>query len=156
MEEYLTKRPRRCHWTRRRPYKKNDAAHVEQKNWTHVRELFGYDRFDNIYLRNQMDVIYRENWNQIQNFFIPTFKLKSKERIGGKLKKIYEAPQTPYQRLIRGGYLGADQVKVLKRRMESLNPVELGKELEKRLKEFWETAEKNRVRMSYLNSSSNS
>jgi hypothetical protein len=156
MEEYLTKRPRRCHWTRRRPYKKNDAAHVEQKNWTHVRELFGYDRFDNIYLRNQMDVIYRENWNQIQNFFIPTFKLKSKERIGGKLKKIYEAPQTPYQRLIRGGYLGADQVKVLKRRMESLNPVELGKELEKRLKEFWGTAEKNRVRMSYLNSPSNS
>jgi len=156
MEEYLTKRPRRCHWTRRRPYKKNDAAHVEQKNWTHVRELFGYDRFDNIYLKNQMDIIYRENWNQIQNFFIPTFKLKYKERIGGKLKKIYEPPQTPYQRLVRGGYLGGDQIKALKRRIESLNPVELGKELEKRLKEFWETAEKNRVRMSYLNSPSNS
>jgi integrase-like protein len=30
--------------TRGRPYKKDDHAHVEQKNWTHVRKLLGWDR----------------------------------------------------------------------------------------------------------------
>jgi hypothetical protein len=156
LEAYLKEGPRKVMWTRRRPYKKNDAAHVEQKNWTHVRELFGYDRFDNIYLRLRMDDIYKNYWNQLQNFFIPVFKLYSKERIGGKIKKVYDKPQTPYQRLIHGGYLGSDQVISLKRRMEKLNPVELKNNLDLKLKEFWETAEKHRVRMSYLSSNSNS
>ncbi len=156
MESYLTQRPRRVHWTRRRPYKKNDAAHVEQKNWTHVRELFGYDRFDNIHLRVQTDNIYKNYWNQMQNFFIPVFKLHSKERVGGKVKKIYDTPQTPYQRLIAGGYLGADQVTSLKKRMALMNPVQLKNELDFKLRELWETAEKHRFRMSYLNPSSKS
>lgn len=156
MENFLIKRERRVHWTRRRPYKKNDAAHVEQKNWTHVRELFGYDRFDNIHLKNQMDLIYKKYWNQLQNFFIPVFKLQSKARVGGKVKKVYDTPQTPYQRLITGGYLANDQVTSLKRRMSELNPVELKKELDKKLKEFWITAEKHRVRMGHLSNPSNS
>lgn len=156
MENYLTNRKRKIHWARRRPYKKNDAAHVEQKNWTHVRELFGYDRFENIYLRNQMDQIYKDYWNVLQNYFIPVFKLYSKERIGGKVKKVYDQPQTPYQRLITGGYIEEVQAYNLKKKMETLNPVELKKEMEKKLKEFWETAEKHRVRMKYLNNPSNS
>jgi hypothetical protein len=156
LEGYLTERNRKVHWTRRRPYKKNDAAHVEQKNWTHVRELFGYDRFDNIHLKIMMDEIYKNYWNQLQNFFIPVFKLYSKERIGGKIKKVYDKPQTPYQRLISGGYLGGDQVVSLKRRMESLNPVKLKEQLDQNLKIFWITAEKSRVRMGYLNPKSNS
>lgn len=156
MENYLTNRKRKIHWARRRPYKKNDAAHVEQKNWTHVRELFGYDRFENIYLRNQMDQIYKDYWNVLQNYFIPVFKLYSKERIGGKVKKVYDQPQTPYQRLITGGYIEEVQAYNLRKKMETLNPVELKKEMEKKLKEFWETAEKYRVRMKYLNNPSNS
>jgi hypothetical protein len=156
MENYLTNRKRKIHWARRRPYKKNDAAHVEQKNWTHVRELFGYDRFENIYLRNQMEQIYKDYWNVLQNYFIPVFKLYSKERIGGKVKKVYDQPQTPYQRLITGGYIEEVQVYNLKKKMETLNPVELKKEMEKKLKEFWETAEKHRVRMKYLSNPTNS
>lgn len=152
MEKYLTDRKRKVHWSRRRPYKKNDAAHVEQKNWTHVRELFGYDRFDNIHLKNQMDEIYKNYWNQLLNFFIPVFKLYSKERIGGKIKKVYDTPQTPYQRLVSGGYIEEIQAYSLKKRMETLNPVELKKQLDLKLKVFWETAEKHRVRMSFLNS----
>lgn len=153
MENYLLERKRKVKWTRRRPYKKNDAAHVEQKNWTHVRELFAYDRFDNIHLRNQMNTIYKDYWNTLQNFFIPVFKLYSKERVGGKIRKVYDTPQTPYQRLLTGGYIEEMQSNRLKKRMETLNPVTLKKELEKKLQEFWETAEKHRVRMGYLNSS---
>jgi hypothetical protein len=147
METYLTGRKPPVAWTRRRPYKKNDAAHVEQKNWTHVRELFGYDRFDNIYLRKQMDLIYKDYWNVLQNFFIPVFKMKSKERIGARTKRIYDTPQTPYQRLVTSGYLGEDQVHNLTIRMKSINPVILRKEMEKQLKIFWEEAEKHRVRV---------
>jgi hypothetical protein len=156
MENYLTQRKPKIHWSRRRPYKKNDAAHVEQKNWTHVRELFGYDRFDNVLLRKQMDAIYKKYWNVIQNYFIPVFKLYSKERIGGKIKKVYDLPQTPYQRLISGGYLDKQQVFNLKKKMESINPVSLKNELDKMLKIFWEFAEKHRVRMKYINTNSNS
>ena len=152
LEKYLTEdRKRKIHWARRRPYKKNDAAHVEQKNWTHVRELFGYDRFDNIHLRLQMDDIYKNYWNQLQNFFIPVFKLYSKERIGGKVKKVYDKPQTPYQRLMAGGYIEEIQAYNLKKKMEALNPVKLKLELEMKLKLFWKTAEKHRVRMATLN-----
>lgn len=156
IENYLTNRKRKIHWARRRPYKKNDAAHVEQKNWTHVRELFGYDRFENINLRNQMEQIYKDYWNVLQNYFIPVFKLHSKDRIGGKIKKVYDQPQTPYQRLVTGGYIEEIQAYNLRKKMETLNPVELKREMEKKLKEFWETAEKHRVRMKYLNNPSNS
>lgn len=154
MESYLTQRKRQVKWTRRRPYKKNDAAHVEQKNWTHVRELFGYDRFDNIYLRSQMDMIYKSYWNVLQNFFIPVFKLESKDRIGGKVKKVYDSPRTPYQRLIDSGHMEEVQVFNLKKKMQTLNPLTLKSELELKLKEFWQNAEKNRVRMKYLNDAS--
>jgi len=146
MQRYLTEREKKVHWTRRRPYKKNDAAHVEQKNWTHVRELFGYDRFENIFLRQKMDEIYFEFWNPLQNFFIPVFKLYSKERVGGRIKKIYDEPQSPYQRLLKSGHLTKYQEVQIKTKFSALNPVELRKKLDQKLKEFWEIAEKSRVR----------
>ncbi len=68
---------------RRRPYKKNDSAHVEQKNWTHVRELFGYQRYENKDLTNRMNEIYKAFWNPLHNYFTPALKLTEKIRIGG-------------------------------------------------------------------------
>jgi hypothetical protein len=64
--------------TRSRPYRKNDNAHVEQKNWSHVRHLFGYDRFDNPVLVNLMNDIYENEWSLYQNHFMPTQKLIKK------------------------------------------------------------------------------
>lgn len=65
-------------FVRRRPYKKNDNAHVEQKNFTHVREVFGYERFDRKDLEILMSEIYRVYWNPLNNFFTPVMKLKKK------------------------------------------------------------------------------
>lgn len=65
-----------------------------------------------------MDVIYKDYWNVLQNFFIPVFKLYSKERIGGRVKKVYDKPQTPYQRLITGGYIEEVQAYNLKKENE--------------------------------------
>jgi hypothetical protein len=85
--------------TRSRSYQKNDNARVEQKNWTHVRQIFGYERIEDQRLVDLMNEIY-EVQNLLQNFFIPQYKLKSKVRVGSKIKKKYDAPKTPYQRLL--------------------------------------------------------
>lgn len=86
--------------TRSRSYQKNDNARVEQKNWTHVRQLFGYDRIDDERFVPLMNEIYRVQ-NLLQNFFIPQYRLLSKVRIGAKIKKKYDQPKTPYERLLQ-------------------------------------------------------
>lgn len=73
---YFTLHPAKPTFTRSRPYQKNDNAHVEQKNWTHVRQLFGYERFDNPELTKLMNALYANEWSQLQNHFCPTLKLK--------------------------------------------------------------------------------
>jgi hypothetical protein len=101
---YMKLRVAPINMVRRRPYKKNDNAHVEQKNWTHVRQLFGYDRYESEELIPLMNEIYSAYWNPIQNYFIPNMKLISKERIGGRVKKKYDVPKTPAQRLLLSDY----------------------------------------------------
>ena len=79
-------------FTRSRPYKKNDNCYVEQKNYTHVRELFGYQRIEARDLVPFMNDIYVNYWNPLQNYFLPSFKLKDKIRIGARIKKVYGTP----------------------------------------------------------------
>ena len=128
-------------FTRSRPYKKNDNCYVEQKNFTHARELFGYQRFEHIELKELMNEIYTKYWNPYLNFFIPTFKLKEKIRIGARIKKIYDTPKTPYQRLMESSSLSEKQKKELSMRKKELNPFELKKVLEKKLAEFFKKLE---------------
>jgi hypothetical protein len=87
-------------FTRSRPYKKNDNAHVEQKNWTHVRQLFGYHRFDKENLVEMMNDLYRNEWSLYQNHFIPTMKCVKKVKINSKYQRKFDTPKTPYQRLL--------------------------------------------------------
>lgn len=86
-------------FTRSRVSHKNDNAFVEQKNWSVVRRLVGYDRFDTqkqTDALNRLYAVYRE----YVNFFLPVTKLVSKERYGNRVKKHYDDPKTPYQRLL--------------------------------------------------------
>jgi hypothetical protein len=87
-------------FSRSRPNKKNDNAHVEQKNWTLVRHLFGYRRLGKSNLIDMMNDLYRNEWRLYQNFFMPAMKLIEKTRIGSKYRKKYDCPQTPYQRVL--------------------------------------------------------
>lgn len=133
----LHKRPIPVKMTRGRPYHKNDNAHVEQKNFTHVREVFGYERIEDPRLVNLMNEIYSQYWNPLHNFFLPSMKLKEKERIGGKVKKKYSTPKTPYERLMQApNYTEAQRVD-LRKKYESLNPFELKAGLEKKLELFF-------------------
>jgi len=133
-------------FTRRRPYKKNDAAHVEQKNWTHVRQLFGYDRIEDPATVAIMNEIYRAYWNPLQNFFIPCMKLVKKERVGAKIKKTYDQPKTPYQRLLENEHLHRHIKERLRIARQWKNPFTLRQELNRRLRDFVRLVELERKR----------
>lgn len=142
----FTNHGQRVEFTRSRPYKKNDNCYVEQKNFTHVRELFGYERFEEQDLVRLMNEIYTEYWNPLQNYFLPTFKLKEKVRIGGRIKKKYDKPQTPYHRLIHGTHLSEEEKNRLQEQKAKLNPFALKAGLEKKLQEFFEIVRQKNIR----------
>lgn len=133
--EYLHGK-RKVRFTRSRPYRKNDNAHVEQKNWTHVRQLFGHDRCEHRPLVALMNRVYA-NWNVLQNHFRPTFKLRSKEKLGSRYRRRYEKPRTPYQRLVQRSELSPQARHQLKAEHQQLNPVLLKKNVEQDLKLFF-------------------
>jgi hypothetical protein len=124
-----------------RPYKKNDQCYVEQKNHTHVRNLFGYDRLEHESLVYQMNQIFKKYWSPLNNYFLPSFKLEEKVRVGSKIKKKFEEPKTPAQRLLDSkGYSGYMKNKV-KAELSDLDPIKLKQELEKELKKFYRLVE---------------
>ena len=136
--DYFVKRDSPVAFTRSRPYKKNDNAHVEQKNWTHVRNLFGYDRLDNWHVVPLMNELYRKEWSLLQNHFMPTMKLQTKERIGAKYKRKYEAPKTPYERVLESNNVADATKEKLKATHKELNPFTLKCEIERKLMKIFQ------------------
>jgi hypothetical protein len=134
LKQYLTLRGEPVEFTRSRPYHKNDNAHVEQKNWAWPRQLLGYDRLEDPSLVETIVGIYKEVWGPLQNFFLPCLKLDKKWREGSQWRKRYQAPQTAYERLRAQGILSRKARKHLRDFYESLDPLTLKEELERRLK----------------------
>ncbi|HAU4045979.1 TPA: transposase family protein [Legionella pneumophila] len=127
----------RIHFTRSRPYHSDDNAHVEQKNWTHVRQLFGYARFDNEALVELMNDLYKNEVSQMNNFFLPNFKLIQKQRIQAKIIKKHSKPETPYQRLMKSDFIDEEKKKELTEIYNLLNPFKLQKTIQKKLKRIF-------------------
>lgn len=115
-------------FTRCRPYKKQDQAHIEQKNYSVVRKYFGYRRFDSF---RQLEITNRicELISLYHNFFQPVMKLKEKMRIGSKIKRIYDIPKTPYQRVLDSKHVLEETKVKLRLRYKTLNPKKLLKEI---------------------------
>ena len=116
--------------SRSRPYKKNDNAHVEQKNGDKVRKLVGYFRYDSkeeVELLNQLYNLA----DLLDNFFIPSLKLKEKIKnsLGKVIRKTYDKPKTPYQRLMESKHIPEETKKKLKTIYHHLNMVKLSKEM---------------------------
>jgi hypothetical protein len=120
-------------FTRGRPYKKDDNAHIEQKNWTHVRRLLGYVRYDTVAAREAINDLYRRELRWFQNLFLPSVKLARKERVGSRLRRRYEAAQTPLQRLAASGAADPARVTELQRLRKGLDPFELSATIEAKL-----------------------
>ena len=133
----------RLTFTRARPYRKNDNCYVEQKNYSVVRQTVGYQRFDTTAELMVLQQLYA-TLRLYTNFFQPTMKLKSKERLGSRVKKSYHAPQTPYQRLLACAEVTLADKKKLQRQYRLLNPAALKRELDKQRKELFRLASKKR------------
>lgn len=142
---YMAQRGSPVEFTRSRPYHKNDNAHVEQKNWAWPRQLLGYSRLEDPALVGLICALYKEVWGPWQNFFLPCLKLQKKWRQGSRWHKRYDKAQTAYQRLCGCGVLGRKQSRDLRDLYESLDPLQLKDELEKRLKKVLLPTTKTRL-----------
>ena len=132
--KWLQKRPQPVFMTRSRPYKKDDNAHVEQKNWTHVRQSFGYERHDNPEVVEPMNALVRGAYGQLQNYFHASLKLDHKEHQAGKVRRIYGAAQTPLARVLASAEVTAATKQRLRQHKAGLNPFALKQTVERSLK----------------------
>jgi hypothetical protein len=126
-------------FTRSRPWKKNDSAHVEQKNGAVVRQLIGYDRFASKAAYAQLARVYQIARLHV-NFFQPVQKLVAKHRDGARVRRVFDRAQTPYQRLGTSGVLTPTAHKELERLYQSLNPLQLRRALDTALDCLWALA----------------
>jgi len=129
-------------FTRSRPSRKNDNAYIEQKNWTHVRKILGYLRYDTFAEMGIINDLYRGDLRLYKNFFQPVMKLVSKERIGGSVKRKYATPKTPYQRLMESGQISEQIRKQLETVYLSLNPAQLKRSINTKLDKLYQAYEK--------------
>ncbi len=120
-------------FTRSRPYKKDDNAHIEQKNWTHVRKLLGWDRYDTPETHTTINDLYHHEWRLMMNLFQPSVKLLRKVRVGSRLQRLYDPPQTPLDRLIASGQGDPAQVQALVQLRQHLDPFTLAETIERKL-----------------------
>jgi hypothetical protein len=135
--KHFTKRKHPVQFTRSRAYHKDDNAHVEQKNWTHVRQWLGYQRLDNPLTVPLLNELYRREWRVFHNFFCPSVKLLDKQRIGSKTSKRYDVPKTPYQRVLESPHIPQKTKDAMTKYLETLNPFLLKKALEEKLKKIF-------------------
>ncbi len=127
-------------FTRSRPYKKNDSAHVEQKNWSVVRRLVGYDRYSSRTAFETLNRLYNLlRW--YTNFFQPVMKLVHKTRRGARVHKVYDTAKTPYQRLLESTVLTKAREVELAATYRGLNPVRLRNQINATLKSLWSLAQ---------------
>jgi len=133
MQRYAKKH--RLTFTRSRPYRKNDNAHVEQKNWTAIRQLVGYQRYDTRVQLDLLNELYAHEWRLYVNFFQPTMRVKEviKDQATGKKTKRYQQAQTPYQRLMAHPKITRKQKQLLQSTYDSLNPLALQAEIQRKL-----------------------
>ncbi len=138
VRDYFRQRPRPIEFTRSRAYHKNDNAHVEQKNWTHVRLWFGYHRLENCKVVALMNELYTSDaWRLYHNFFLPSVKLIEKKRVASKTVKRYDKPKTPYQRVLESPDVSAHVKHAFKEQYVTANPFQFRKTIEQKLKEIF-------------------
>jgi len=138
IEKYLLEKEKKVEWTRSRPYKKNDQAHVEQKNFTHVRQLLGYDRYDEIELTHLVNDLYETAWLPLRNYFTPVMKLVEKKRTGSKVQKRYDEAKTPCERILQCPLMSEEQKEYLRSQRDQHDPIKLAESIEEKLEKIYE------------------
>ena len=125
--------------TRGRPYKKDDNAHIEQKNWTHVRKLLGWERYDTHEAVEAINDLYHELRLWL-NLFLPSVKLLKKVRVGSKVRRVYDGPRTPFERVRACGQADREHVARLEDLRKRLDPFQLARTIERKLEGIYRLA----------------
>ena len=127
-------------FTRGRPYQKDDNAHIEQKNWTHVRKLTGYVRYDSPAAVAALNALYRQDLRLFQNLFLPSVKLVRKVRVGARIRRVYDRPQTPFERVQACPEADARPVAQLQALRQQLDPFALAEAIDQQLTRLYALA----------------
>lgn len=138
--DYFKKRNKPVQFTRSREYQKNDNAHVEGKNWTHVRQWLGYKRFEDLKIVPLLNDLYKNVWRLYHNFFIPSVKLLSKERVASKTIKRHDKSKNP---LPENSGIQTHQQKnkiSLQKLFKTLNPFKLRKTIDEKIAKIQQLA----------------
>jgi len=122
-------------FTRGRVGRKNDNAFVEQKNWSVIRRLIGYGRYDTQRQIAQLNALYAV-YRLYVNHFLPVQKLVAKVRKGSKVKRVFDAPKTPYQRVLDSTQVGDEAKRKLRTVHVKLDVVELKHRLDELLEQL--------------------
>jgi hypothetical protein len=130
----------RIQFTRGRPYKKDDNAHIEQKNWTHVRKLLGYVRYDTPAAVAALNTLYAQELRLFQNLFLPSVKLVRKVRVGARIRRVYDRPQTPFARVQACPDADPARVAQLRHLQAELDPFVLAEAIETKLAQLYALA----------------
>lgn len=133
-------------WTRSRPNHKNDNAHVEQKNWTHPRRLYGRDRLDLHELIPLMNDLYASEFSLLRNHFFPNLKLSDKVLLNSRFRRRYETPLTPYQRVLNSSFVSDDKKHELVDLHQTLDPIDLGQRVRAKLRRIYNLYKRLRSR----------
>lgn len=121
-------------YTRSREYHKNDNAHIEGKNWTHVRQYLGYERFDDPTIVPLLNDLFTNEWRLLMNFFLPSVKLVDKQRVKSRIIKTYDTPKTPLQRVLESPHITPLRKRELKNLLLQLNPFHLQQSVDKKIR----------------------
>ncbi len=140
---YFWKRDKPVEFTRSRSYHKDDNGHVEQKNWTRVRQLLGYDRLEDPLLVDQINALYRDCWDPLHNLFLPSAKLKESYREGSRWVRRHHDPKTPCDRLIQSRQISAQTRRDLIALRASINPLKLKRQIEHRLRKIFTSVQRS-------------
>jgi len=131
---------RQIQFTRGRPYKKDDNAHIEQKNWTHVRKLLGWERYDTAQAVEAMNDLYGQELRLWMNVFQPSVKLLRKVRVGARVRRVYDVARSPLQRVQESGQGEAEALAHLRAQQLDLDPFQLNRRIEEKLAAIYELA----------------
>ena len=131
---HLTERKQPVQFTRARPYHKNDNAHIENKNWTHIRQYIGYLRFEEENLVEKLNELYTTEWNDFHNYFSVSVKLISKTRDGSQINRTHDDPKTPVQRLLESEHISKQTKVFLSQKFKQLDPFQLQEQMAVKIK----------------------
>jgi hypothetical protein len=134
---FCTRARPQIQFTRARAYRKNDNAYIEQKNWTHVRKIFAWDRYDEEKALQAMNQLYSDELRLFQNLFQPSLKLRQKTRVGSKVVRHYDKPKTPLQRLKESGRYHRVKMKQLQQLFKTLNPFDLSRRIDEKIQKIY-------------------